>query len=165
MQEVGAPACIERDMQMSACATALNERCRVYLLALRVALPDPCSLSEQRKQWRRLCAAIMQLDAPGSAQRVTRRPSGAIATRQARFRPWEQQDLLLRLHTFKSRTWFGKPSQINALACAIHGWTNTGPDRLACEVCNDCTRQAAAVISGRNMTLTCLISAVLWGKS
>ncbi len=52
----------------------------------------------------------------------------------ARYRPWEQKDLLNRLKTFKPRNWFGKPFQVNAVSCARHGWINTGPDNLKCEV-------------------------------
>lgn len=51
-----------------------------------------------------------------------------------RYRPWEQKDLLSRLQTFKPRSWFGKPAQISAVTCARHGWINSGPDNLECEV-------------------------------
>ena len=83
-----------------------------------------------------LCCNEMDTNAPGSARRPPGPRSLVTASEQARFRPWEQQDLLHRLHTFKTRTWFGKPSQINALICARHGWINSGPDKLACEVRN-----------------------------
>lgn len=76
----------------------------------------------------------VNMSASGSARRSTNPGSSALALQQARFRPWEQQDLLHRLHTFKPRTWFGKPAHINALVCARHGWINHGADKLSCEV-------------------------------
>lgn len=76
----------------------------------------------------------INMSASGSARRSTNPASSVLALQQARFRPWEQQDLLHRLHTFKPRTWFGKPAHINALVCARHGWINHGPDKLSCEV-------------------------------
>lgn len=54
----------------------------------------------------------------------------------ARYRPWEQKDLLNRLKTFRPRSWFGRPLQVNAISCARHGWINSGPDTLKCEVPN-----------------------------
>lgn len=32
-------------------------------------------------------------------------------------------------------TWFGKPSQASAVACAAHGWTNSAADVLKCPAC------------------------------
>ena len=90
----------------------------------------------------------MDLNAPGSARRPASSKSLTSASKRAQFRPWEQQDLLQRLHTFKTRTWFGKPSQINALVCARHGWINTGPDKLACEVGNAFTLHSIAILGG-----------------
>ncbi|KAL0032405.1 hypothetical protein WJX79_009776 [Trebouxia sp. C0005] len=56
----------------------------------------------------------------------------------ARYRPWEQKDLLNRLKTFKPRSWFGRPLQVNAVSCARHGWINSAPDTLKCEFCGEC---------------------------
>ncbi|DBA96619.1 TPA: hypothetical protein ACH3X1_015480 [Trebouxia sp. C0004] len=56
----------------------------------------------------------------------------------ARYRPWEQKDLLNRLKTFRPRSWFGRPLQVNATSCARHGWINSGPDTLKCEFCGEC---------------------------
>lgn len=56
----------------------------------------------------------------------------------ARYRPWEQKDLLNRLKTFRPRSWFGRPLHVNAISCARHGWINSGPDTLKCEFCGEC---------------------------
>ncbi|KAK9846724.1 hypothetical protein WJX84_003641 [Apatococcus fuscideae] len=50
-------------------------------------------------------------------------------------RPWHREDLYRRLHTYKVSTWFCKPEAAGPLACALHGWINTGIDLLSCEVC------------------------------
>ncbi|XP_022137337.1 uncharacterized protein LOC111008821 isoform X2 [Momordica charantia] len=50
-------------------------------------------------------------------------------------RPWDRGDLLKRLTTFKSMTWFGKPKVVNALNCARRGWINVDMDTIACESC------------------------------
>lgn len=77
----------------------------------------------------------------------------------SRYRPWEQKDLLIRLQTFRPRSWFGKPTQISAVTCARYGWINSGPDNLKCEVssCLSVTARAA----GRQMKNR-LYCAVLW---
>ncbi|KAK1592509.1 hypothetical protein Q3G72_026078 [Acer saccharum] len=53
-------------------------------------------------------------------------------------RPWEREDLLRRLATFKPSNWFGKPKVASSLACAQRGWMNTDVDRVACESCGAC---------------------------
>ncbi|KAL3686944.1 hypothetical protein R1sor_013253 [Riccia sorocarpa] len=50
-------------------------------------------------------------------------------------RPWDRGDLLRRLATFKSLTWFGKPQAAGPVACARRGWVNVDVDLLACEGC------------------------------
>ncbi|CAM6085807.1 unnamed protein product [Calypogeia fissa] len=50
-------------------------------------------------------------------------------------RPWDRGDLLRRLATFKSMTWFGKPEVAGPVACARRGWINVDVDLLACEGC------------------------------
>lgn len=49
-------------------------------------------------------------------------------------RPWDRNDLLHRLQSFRSSTWFAKPEGITPSQCARHGWLNTGLDTLGCEV-------------------------------
>jgi hypothetical protein len=50
-------------------------------------------------------------------------------------RPWDREDLLKRLATFKSLTWFAKPEVVSAVNCARRGWINVDSDIIACETC------------------------------
>lgn len=50
-------------------------------------------------------------------------------------RPWDREDLLTRLATFKSMTWFAKPEVVSAINCARRGWINVDMDIIACESC------------------------------
>lgn len=50
-------------------------------------------------------------------------------------RPWDRGDLMRRLATFKSMTWFAKPKVISAVNCARRGWINVEMDIIACEAC------------------------------
>ncbi|VVB00819.1 unnamed protein product [Arabis nemorensis] len=50
-------------------------------------------------------------------------------------RPWDRGDLMRRLATFKSMTWFAKPQVISAVNCARRGWVNSDTDTIACESC------------------------------
>ncbi|XP_058087249.1 uncharacterized protein LOC131234413 [Magnolia sinica] len=50
-------------------------------------------------------------------------------------RPWDRGDLLRRLATFKSMTWFGKPKVVSPVNCAKRGWVNVEMDIIACEAC------------------------------
>ncbi|CAN8321035.1 unnamed protein product [Cochlearia groenlandica] len=50
-------------------------------------------------------------------------------------RPWDRGDLMIRLSTFKSMTWFAKPQVISAVNCATRGWVNVETDTIACESC------------------------------
>ncbi|XVF49332.1 hypothetical protein PTKIN_Ptkin04bG0002900 [Pterospermum kingtungense] len=50
-------------------------------------------------------------------------------------RPWDRGDLLKRLSTFKSMTWFAKPKVVDAVNCATRGWVNVDTDIIACESC------------------------------
>jgi hypothetical protein len=43
--------------------------------------------------------------------------------------------LAQRLATFRASTWFGKPAALCAPVCAMHGWTNSAFDTLACTRC------------------------------
>lgn len=49
-------------------------------------------------------------------------------------RTWDRGDLLRRLHTFKSSTWFCKPAGATPVDCARKGWINVSLDMLSCEV-------------------------------
>ena len=50
-------------------------------------------------------------------------------------RPWDRSDLLLRLATFRARTWFAKPAVCSAGACARRGWHNVSQNVLECATC------------------------------
>nr|DAD35221.1 TPA_asm: hypothetical protein HUJ06_005861 [Nelumbo nucifera] len=50
-------------------------------------------------------------------------------------RPWDRGDLMRRLATFKSMTWFGKPKVMSAVNCSRRGWINVETDIIACEAC------------------------------
>jgi len=50
-------------------------------------------------------------------------------------RPWSREDLLRRLRTYSTRTWFCKLDIVSATACASKGWINSGFDTLECELC------------------------------
>ncbi|GAB4845325.1 hypothetical protein Ancab_038733 [Ancistrocladus abbreviatus] len=50
-------------------------------------------------------------------------------------RPWDRGDLMRRLATFKSMTWFAKPKVVDAVNCARRGWINVDMDIIACEAC------------------------------
>ena len=53
------------------------------------------------------------------------------------FRPWEQQDFVRRLETYRPLTWFAKPGSVDPLACASKGWINESRDSLCCEFCHN----------------------------
>ncbi|KAJ0105063.1 hypothetical protein Patl1_19037 [Pistacia atlantica] len=48
-------------------------------------------------------------------------------------RPWDRGDLMRRLATFKSMTWFAKPKVVSAVNCARRGWVNVDTDIIAFE--------------------------------
>ncbi|EIE22030.1 zf-C3HC-domain-containing protein [Coccomyxa subellipsoidea C-169] len=50
-------------------------------------------------------------------------------------RTWDRGDLLRRLHSFKSSTWFCKPAGAGPVECARRGWVNHSMDMLSCEFC------------------------------
>ncbi|KAJ8752395.1 hypothetical protein K2173_004031 [Erythroxylum novogranatense] len=50
-------------------------------------------------------------------------------------RPWDRGDLMRRLSTFKSMSWFAKPKVVSAVNCARRGWINVDMDIIACETC------------------------------
>lgn len=62
-------------------------------------------------------------------------PSERNETQYTIGRPWDRGELYMRLQTFKSMTWFAKPTSIGAVECARRGWENTGTDELTCETC------------------------------
>lgn len=61
--------------------------------------------------------------------------AGTLSSIAPLCRPWDRGDLMGRLSTFKSMTWFGKPKVISAVNCARRGWINVEMDIIACEAC------------------------------
>lgn len=61
--------------------------------------------------------------------------AGTLSSKAPLCRPWDRGDLMRRLSTFKSMTWFGKPKVISAVNCARRGWINVEMDIIACEAC------------------------------
>ncbi|KAF6168988.1 hypothetical protein GIB67_038485 [Kingdonia uniflora] len=59
----------------------------------------------------------------------------SISSKTPICRPWDRGDLMKRVATFKSMTWFGKPKVVNAINCALRGWINVEMDIIACEAC------------------------------
>ncbi|GBG82555.1 hypothetical protein CBR_g34932 [Chara braunii] len=80
---------------------------------------------------RRSAAAVSRTDASANVDVAPGSPTSAAP----QCRPWDRGDLLRRLGTFKSSTWFGKPQVAGPVACARRGWTNVDSDLLMCEVC------------------------------
>ncbi|KAI3440539.1 C3HC-type domain-containing protein [Psidium guajava] len=64
---------------------------------------------------------------------ISRPPAGSSQTPECR--PWDRGDLMRRLSTFKSMTWFAKPKAVSAVNCARRGWVNVDMDIIACEAC------------------------------
>ncbi|XP_007036405.2 PREDICTED: uncharacterized protein LOC18604040 isoform X1 [Theobroma cacao] len=63
-------------------------------------------------------------------------PQHCLVTAEAPLcRPWDRGDLVRRLSTFKSMTWFAKPKVVSAVNCARRGWVNVDMDIIACESC------------------------------
>ncbi|KAF3437310.1 hypothetical protein FNV43_RR20063 [Rhamnella rubrinervis] len=90
-------------------------------------------------------------DAQTSRGKKRANPSSALALIEPKFnsvveaspmsskaplcRPWHRGDLIKRLSTFKSMTWFAKPEGVSALNCARRGWINVEMDIIACKAC------------------------------
>ncbi|XP_039161354.1 uncharacterized protein LOC104426095 [Eucalyptus grandis] len=64
---------------------------------------------------------------------ISRPPAGSSQAPECR--PWDRGDLMRRLSTFKSMTWFAKPKAVCAVNCARRGWVNVDMDTIACEAC------------------------------
>ncbi|KAF8005792.1 hypothetical protein BT93_K0161 [Corymbia citriodora subsp. variegata] len=64
---------------------------------------------------------------------ISRPPAGSYQAPECR--PWDRGDLMRRLSTFKSMTWFAKPKAVSAVNCARRGWVNVDMDIIACEAC------------------------------
>ncbi|OMO94444.1 Zinc finger, C3HC-like protein [Corchorus capsularis] len=72
---------------------------------------------------------------PLSALAIEEPKRSLVAAEAPLCRPWDRGDLLRRLSTFKSMTWFAKPKVVSAVNCARRGWVNVDMDIIACESC------------------------------
>ncbi|XP_057951646.1 uncharacterized protein LOC131146231 [Malania oleifera] len=70
-----------------------------------------------------------------SALAVVDSKLGGDALQAPLCRPWHRGDLMRRLATFKSMSWFAKPKVVGAVNCARRGWVNVEMDIIACETC------------------------------
>ncbi|KAM0980009.1 hypothetical protein ACFX13_016048 [Malus domestica] len=80
--------------------------------------------------------ALVEPKSRGDRMGVSRHFSApAVAAPAPLCRPWDRGDLMRRVATFKSMTWFAKPKVVSALNCARRGWINVDADILVCESC------------------------------
>lgn len=93
---------------------------------------DPSSRGKKRPK-----SMLTELKLRGNIGEGFQHSSGTVAnTSQAPVcRPWDRGDLMRRLATFKSMTWFAKPKAVSAVNCARRGWVNVDMDIIACEAC------------------------------
>ncbi|KAK9066618.1 hypothetical protein SSX86_013941 [Deinandra increscens subsp. villosa] len=77
---------------------------------------------------------LVDFKSKGSMNKELRNASGG-AVQSPMCRPWDRDDLLKRLSTFKSMRWFAKPEVVSAINCARRGWINVDMDIIACESC------------------------------
>jgi hypothetical protein len=118
---------------------------------LQRALDELLFLPHLKDQQAREAASSLAPTAPGGAG--------------GRARPWDRGDLLARLQTFKSSTWFAKPAPISPVECARRGWQNKGPDLVVCTVSSlSCTTNflqslflCDRVLTVASTTLSCLV--------
>ncbi|KAK6921095.1 LOW QUALITY PROTEIN: Zinc finger, C3HC-like [Dillenia turbinata] len=81
---------------------------------------------------------------PKHVQRGEKRPISAVAKSSSKAKgssasptpvcgPWDRGDLLRRLATFKSMTWFAKAKAVSVVNSARRGWVDVVTDAIACE--------------------------------
>ncbi len=54
------------------------------------------------------------------------------------------QNFIERLHSYQTFNWFAKSSLLSPISCVLSGWSNVGPDELACSVCSSRLHHAVA---------------------
>ncbi|XP_052180573.1 uncharacterized protein LOC127793860 [Diospyros lotus] len=80
--------------------------------------------------------SVLELNSRGNVAEGSQMPSVSGGLVQAPLcRPWNRGDLMRRLATFKSMTWFAKPQVASPVNCARRGWINVDVDTIACEAC------------------------------
>ncbi|TKY54954.1 NIPA protein [Spatholobus suberectus] len=79
---------------------------------------------------------VMELNRRGDVAEGQQSSSAATTALQGQLcRPWDRDDFMRRLATFKSMSWFAKPKMVSAVNCARRGWINVDIDTIACEAC------------------------------
>ncbi|KVI06472.1 uncharacterized protein LOC112508744 isoform X2 [Cynara cardunculus var. scolymus] len=93
-------------------------------------------LSRERKRPHTMTTTLAVVDSKfkgGTIKELQNASGGTVQSPMCR--PWDREDLLKRLATFKSMTWFAKPEVVSAINCARRGWVNVDMDIIACESC------------------------------
>ncbi|KAK0586829.1 hypothetical protein LWI29_013014 [Acer saccharum] len=92
--------------------------------------PSSCSIAESRRGMKlRNGDSALALVTPNVMEKSQHSSEAPMC------RPWDRGDLMRRLATFKSMTWFAKPKVVSAVNCARRGWVNVDTDIIACESC------------------------------
>ncbi|TXG51525.1 hypothetical protein EZV62_024049 [Acer yangbiense] len=103
--------------------------------------PSSCSIAESRRGMKlRNGESALALVTPNVMEKSQHSSEAPMC------RPWDRGDLMRRLATFKSMTWFAKPKVVSAVNCARRGWVNVDTDIIACESCG-ALEKAALVFS------------------
>jgi len=58
-----------------------------------------------------------------------------VESEQMKSESWDYASYLERVHTYKSTTWFAKPTWMSPIVCSRYGWTNVDDDLLQCVGC------------------------------
>ncbi|EFJ24310.1 hypothetical protein SELMODRAFT_414895 [Selaginella moellendorffii] len=108
---------------------------RIFSSPIQAA--SSCSSSPPTKSIleRRVVTPLALERSPGEKNAGEKNAGEIASSSTPSCRPWDREDLLRRLGTFKSVSWFGKPSAAGPVACARRGWINVDMDLLCCEVC------------------------------
>ncbi|KAJ0230761.1 C3HC-type domain-containing protein [Hirschfeldia incana] len=80
-------------------------------------------------------SALALVEPKTTIDRSLKAPAATGGSQSGLCRPWDRGDLMRRLASFKSMTWFAKPQVISALNCARRGWVNDDTDTISCESC------------------------------
>ena len=106
---------------MSEAIAAANEESNVSGSSLR---PPPTSATLLHPENERL-----------SKRKINELLANAFDTPMEDPYKWSDSSFDERLSTFKTSTWFGKPTGLSAPVCALRGWINTDFDQLNCFKC------------------------------
>ncbi|KAJ4713321.1 Zinc finger, C3HC-like [Melia azedarach] len=113
---------------------------KLFLSPKSTPSSSSCSGVESRRGTKRPNSeSILALVEPKGIANVTDKYQHSSASAESSeaplCKPWDRGDLMRRLATFKSMTWFAKPKAVSAVNCARRGWVNVDTDTIACESC------------------------------